>query len=139
MDTSDPDITFDENGVCSLATEFLEKRAAYNYQGQKSDREYKEIIAEIKKAGKGKKYDCIIGLSGGIDSSYVAYLTREAGLRVLAVHLDNGWNSEEAVLNIKNIARKLDVDYESYVLDWNEFKDIQLAFLKASSFACSVP
>ena len=77
-----------------------------------------------------KKYDCIIGLSGGIDSSYVGWIAREHDLRVLAVHMDNGWNSEEAVLNIKNVASKLGIDYESYVLNWEEFKDIQLAFFK---------
>ena len=86
----------------------------------------------MKQSGQGKAYDCVIGLSGGIDSCYAAYIAKQKGLRILAVHLDNGWNSEEAVLNIKNVAKKLEIDYESYVLDWEEFKDLQLAFLKAS-------
>jgi tRNA(Ile)-lysidine synthase TilS/MesJ len=83
-------------------------------------------------AGRGRKYDCLIGVSGGVDSSYLAYIIKQHGLRPLAVHMDNGWNSEKAAVNIKNIARKLGIDYESYVLDWEEFKDLQLAFLKAS-------
>ena len=132
MDTTDPLIEFDDDGVCNLCTEFKNKRAQANYNGEKSDRELEALIAQMKKDGKGKEYDCIIGMSGGIDSSYVAWIAKEKGLRVLAVHMDNGWNSEEAVLNIKNIATKLNIDYESFVLDWEEFRDIQLSFLKAS-------
>lgn len=132
MDTSDPGITFNHEGECNLCTEFLNKRAKHNYQGTRSDEQFKALIAEMKLAGKGKEYDCVVGLSGGIDSSYAAYICKQNGLRVLAVHMDNGWNSEEAVLNIKNIAQKLSIDYESYVLDWEEFKDLQLAFLRAS-------
>lgn len=132
MDTSDPDIKFDEDGYCNHCVDFLERRALYNYQGEKSDKELVKLFAEMKEAGKGKKYDCILGISGGVDSSYAAYLAKQNGLRVLGVHLDNGWNSEEAVQNIKNIAKKLDIDYESYVLDWKEFKALQLSFLKAS-------
>lgn len=132
MDTSDPDITFNEKGECNLCTEFIEKRARHNYLGAQSDKIFNGLVAEMKNAGKGREYDCVVGLSGGIDSSYAAYIAKKNGLRVLAVHMDNGWNSEEAVLNIKNIAKKLEIDYESYVLDWEEFKDLQLAFLKAS-------
>ncbi len=132
MDITDPEIVFDEKGVCNLCTEFLDKRSKHNYQGEKSATELNALIEQMKLAGKGKAYDCVIGLSGGIDSSYAAYILNQHGLRVLGVHLDNGWNSEEAVMNIKNIAKKLNIDYESYVLNWTEFKDIQLAFLKAS-------
>ena len=132
MDTTDPEIVFDEKGVCNLCTEFLDKRAKHQYQGEKSEIELDRLVAEMKVAGKGKAYDCILGLSGGIDSSYAAYILKQKGLRILAVHLDNGWNSEEASLNIKNIAKKLEIDYESYVLNWTEFKDLQLSFLKAS-------
>jgi N-acetyl sugar amidotransferase len=132
MDTTDPIITFDEEGRCNHCTEFIEKRSHYKYKGAESDQELERWVSDMKIAGKGKEFDCVVGLSGGIDSSYAAYICRQHGLRVLAVHLDNGWNSEEAVLNIKNIAQKLKVEYESYVLDWEEFKDLQLAFLKAS-------
>ncbi len=132
MDTSDPLITFNEKGECNHCTEFMDKRANYSYKGEESDKELQRWITEMKAAGKGKEFDCVVGLSGGIDSSYAAYLAKQNGLRVLAVHLDNGWNSEEAVRNIKNIADKLQVEYDSYVLDWVEFKDLQLSFLKAS-------
>jgi N-acetyl sugar amidotransferase len=132
MDTTDPDIRFNAKGECNHCTEFIQTRALYNYQGAKSDAELAAWVERMKKDGKGKEYDCVVGLSGGIDSSYAAHLCRKMGLRVLGVHMDNGWNSEEAVMNIKNIAKKLNVDYESYVLDWEEFKDLQLAFLKAS-------
>ncbi|NNC95060.1 MAG: N-acetyl sugar amidotransferase [Chitinophagales bacterium] len=132
MDTSDPDIVFDEDGNCNHCNEFINKRSKHKYNGEESEVKLNHLIDEMKQAGKGKKYDCVIGLSGGIDSCYAAYIAKQKGLRVLAVHLDNGWNSEEAVQNIKNVAKKLGIDYESYVLDWEEFKDLQLAFLKAS-------
>jgi N-acetyl sugar amidotransferase len=132
MDTTDLEIIFNSEGECNLCTEFLNTRLRYSYQGPHSDLKFNTLLTEIKDAGKGKEYDCIVGLSGGIDSSYVAYICKKEGLRVLGVHVDNGWNSEEAVINIKNIAQKLQIDYESYVLDWDEFKDLQLAFLKAS-------
>lgn len=132
MDTSDPVIEFNDEGHCNHCNEFLTKRSRHNYQGEKSDNQLLSLVKEMKVSGKGKEYDCIIGLSGGIDSSYAAFIAKKHGLRVLGVHLDNGWNSEEAVQNINNIAIKLDIDYESFVLNWDEFKDIQLAFLKAS-------
>jgi len=132
MDTTDPDIRFNDKGICNHCTDFLLIRSHHNYKGAETDQEFAELIQQIKRTGQGKKYDCVVGLSGGIDSSYAAFIAKREGLRVLGVHLDNGWNSEEAVLNIKNIARILGVDYESYVLNWEEFKEIQLAFLKAS-------
>jgi hypothetical protein len=132
MDTSDLEIFFDENGYCNHCTEFLNIRDKYKYQGKDSDERLERIIEKLKSAGKGNEYDCVIGLSGGSDSSYLAYLAKEKGVRILAVHMDNGWSSEEAVMNIKNITKKLEIDYESYVLDWEEFKDLQLSFLKAS-------
>jgi N-acetyl sugar amidotransferase len=132
MDTSDPLILFDEQGYCNHCTDFIQVRSLHHYQGATSDSALEVLIKKMKKDGIGKEYDCIVGLSGGIDSSYVAHICSSKRLRVLGVHLDNGWNSEEAVLNIKNIAVKLNVDYESYVLDWEEFKDLQLSFLNAS-------
>jgi N-acetyl sugar amidotransferase len=132
MDTTDPRITFDNQGYCKHCTEYINNRSQHQYQGESSELALANIVKEMKGAGKGAEYDCIIGLSGGIDSCYAAYIAKKKGLRVLAVHMDNGWNSEEAVQNIKNVAKKLDIDYESYVLDWQEFKDLQLSFLKAS-------
>lgn len=132
MDTSDPQITFDKDGYCCHCSTFLEKRAKYCYRGAESDEALDRLIYTIKQAGKGKTYDCIIGVSGGADSSYVGYVVKSRGLRALAVHMDNGWDSEKAVSNINNVVSGLGFDYESYVLDWEAFKDLQLAFLRAS-------
>jgi N-acetyl sugar amidotransferase len=139
MDTSDPYISFDEQGNCNHCNEFFEKTSKKIYQGKTSDDQLALIVDKIKSKGTGNEYDCIIGLSGGIDSSYVAYHCKKLGLKPLAVHLDNGWNSEEAVLNIKNVCGKLDIDYYSYVLNWEEFRDLQLSFLKASIVEMEIP
>ena len=130
--TADPDIVFDENGISN----YVEK---YNYlqdlripAEDVRDKKLKLIIERIKKDGKGKDYDCLIGVSGGVDSTYVAYYIKKLGLRPLAVHFDNGWNSELAVSNIEKTLKKLEIDLYTYVVDWEEFKEIQVAFLKAS-------
>lgn len=94
--------------------------------------ELEKIILKIKEEGKGKKYDCIMGLSGGVDSSYVAYMANKYKLRPLAVHVDNGWNSEEAEENIKNVINKLKFDLYTYKVDWEEFKDLQRSYFKSS-------
>jgi N-acetyl sugar amidotransferase len=132
MDTSDPEIIFDESGNCNHCNEYFERTSQYVYKGEESEKELEAIVAKIKKSGKGRKYDCVLGVSGGIDSSYAAYIAKKYGLRVLCVHLDNGWNSEISVKNIKNMASILGFDYESYVLDWEQFKDLQLSFFRAS-------
>ena len=88
-------------------------------------------VAEIRRAGRRKKYDCVVGLSGGTDSSYLAYKALELGLRPLAIHLDNGWDSEPATHNIHNIVRELGLDLHTHVVDWPEFRDIQLSFFRA--------
>jgi len=90
------------------------------------------IIEEIKLAGRKQKYDCILGVSGGVDSTYLALKAKELGLNVLCVHFDNGWNSELSVKNIENIVTKLNFDLETYVINWDEFKDLQLAYFKAN-------
>ena len=132
MDTSDPAIIFNEQGHCNHCTEFIEKRAHFSYKGTESDQALETLIKQIKVQGKGKEFDCIVGLSGGVDSSFAAWKAKQLGLRVLGVHMDNGWNSIEANQNIRNIASKLQIEYECVVLDWQEFKQIQRAFLKAS-------
>ena len=132
MDTTDLEITFDENGHCDHCTAFLASRGKHTYNGAESDAIVDRMFQTIARDGRGKEYDCIIGVSGGADSSYLTHFVKGRGLRPLAVHMDNGWNSEKAVINIKNVTRKLGVGYESFVLDWEEFKDIQLAFLRAS-------
>lgn len=129
---ADPNITFDENGVCNYYYEYFEQEKKYVKKGQEGISFYNKKIAQIKKDGQHKKYDCIVGLSGGVDSSYLAYLAKKEGLRPLIVHFDNGWNSELAVKNIENIISILGFDLYTYVINWEEFKDLQLAYLKAS-------
>ncbi|MBK9282898.1 MAG: N-acetyl sugar amidotransferase [Sphingobacteriaceae bacterium] len=132
MDTSDIAITFNAAGECNHCIEYLEKRINFKYNKGQSELKLNQLLSEIKASGKGKQFDVLVGLSGGLDSSYVAYLCKKLDLRVLAVHVDNGWNSKDSVQNIINITQKLNIAYDSYVLDWEEFKDVQLAFLKAS-------
>ncbi|MCP4214558.1 MAG: N-acetyl sugar amidotransferase [bacterium] len=141
MDTSDPYIEFDESGVCSHCREVEEKmtRPPHNLTGPQKEKYLDELVAQIKTDGLGKPYDCIIGVSGGVDSTFVAYKTKQLGLRPLAVHLDNGWDAELAVHNIEKICKKLDIDLFTHVMDWNEFKDIQLSFLKASTPDSEIP
>jgi N-acetyl sugar amidotransferase len=128
---ADPDIIFDEKGICNYYHDY--KRAEKNLlTGKLAEIKLHELVEIIKKKGSDKKYDCLIGLSGGVDSTYVAYLVKNLGLRPLAVHLDNGWNSELAVKNIENIINKLNIDLYTLVVNWKEFKNIQLSFLKAS-------
>lgn len=135
MDTTDPEITFDKNGYCNHCTNAKDilKSSVWGQKPNEKSKQLKKLIADIKSKGNGKKYDCIIGLSGGVDSSYCAYKVIELGLRPLAVHLDNGWNSELSVKNIENIVKKLDIDLFTYVIDWEEYRDLQMAFLKAST------
>ena len=139
MDTSDYLIEFDELGNCNHCNEFFSSKASSTYQGKESDQQLEALVDNIKASGKGKEYDCLIGMSGGVDSSYVAYKAVELGLRPLAMHLDNGWNSDDAVNNIKYVCNKLDIDYQSYVLNWEEFKDIQLSVLKSSIVEVEIP
>jgi N-acetyl sugar amidotransferase len=129
---ADPKITFDSNGICNYYYEFRKAEKERVFVGEEGDKKLQELVRLIKEDGKGKPYDCIMGLSGGVDSSYVAYQAKKLGLRPLAVHFDNGWNSELAVQNIENIVSKLDLDLYTLVVDWEEFKDLQLAYLKAS-------
>lgn len=130
--TDDPNISFDANGVCNYCREYEEKIKQNVFPGEEGLRRLDKIVERVKAAGKGKEYDCILGLSGGVDSSYVAWYAKKMGLRPLVIHLDNGWNSELAVMNIEKIVSHLGFDLYSYVINWEEFRDIQLAYLKAS-------
>lgn len=138
MDTTDPDITFDENGVCNYWHEFQAFKASLPSAHERRC-QLAETIERIKTAGRGKSYDCILGLSGGVDSSYLAYLAKKLELRPLAVHFDNGWNSELAVSNIEKLITALDYDLETFVMDWDEFRDLQRAYFKASVIDLEVP
>lgn len=141
MDTTDPEISFDQQGVCNYCISFKERCLPFiDKAASGKAREYLEKkIEDIKLSGKGKAYDCIIGLSGGVDSSYVAYQVKKLGLNPLAVHFDSGWNSEIAVKNIENIVKKLNIDLFTHVCDWEEMKDLQLAFFKSSVPNCDIP
>jgi len=139
MDTTDPEITFDAEGVSNHYHEFMRLAPFYLYQGKETDLKLEKLVEDMRKAGRKSDYDCICGISGGVDSSYVAYLSKQLGLRVLTVHFDNGWNSELAVKNIENIVKKLNFDYQTWVVDWEEFKDLQIAFLKASVANAEIP
>lgn len=132
MDTTDSEIVFDDLGICNHCRRYDEIAARKLFNGQMGERKLQEIAAAIKAKGKGREYDSIIGLSGGVDSSFTAYQAWRLGLRPLVVHFDNGWNSEVSVRNIENVVRKLGFDLHTYVIDWEEFKDLQLSFLKAS-------
>jgi len=132
MDTSDSEILFDEQGFCNHCTEYFENTYKRTYQGNQGSKKLEQIIAKIKLAGRDKAHDCVLGISGGIDSCYTASILKKLEVRTLAVHLDNGWDSETSVANIKYIISKLGIDYQSFVLDWEEFKDLQLSFLRAS-------
>ena len=140
MDTTDPQIIFDEKGECNHCkrAEQLIKERTFEDLTLRSAK-LGELVAKIKQAGHGKKYDCIIGVSGGVDSTFVAYEVLRLGLRPLAIHLDNGWNSELAVSNIEKTLNTLGIDLYTYVIDWEEFKDLQLSFLKASTPDGEVP
>ena len=139
-DTTAGGISFDADGVCNYCRKYegLAKRFI-NIPDEKKQAELNVIVSKIKRTGKGNKYDCILGLSGGVDSSYLAYLAKDLGLRPLVVHFDNGWNSELAVKNIENIVNRLNYDLETYVVDWEEFKDLQRAYIQASVVDIEVP
>jgi N-acetyl sugar amidotransferase len=132
MDTTDPDITFDADGVCSHCHFFDREIRPLILPPAQRDAKFKETIEEIKAYGRGRKYDCLLGISGGVDSSYLAWLAWKNGLRTLLVHMDNSWDAELAVKNIENIVKTTGFDYYNHVVDWEEFKDLQLAYLRAS-------
>jgi N-acetyl sugar amidotransferase len=139
MDTTDPTITFNKNGVCNHCTRHDQLIRNLVRSGEEGKRLLDKQVAKIKEDGKGKDYDCIIGVSGGVDSSYATYLVHSLGLRPIAVHLDNGWDSELAVKNVQILLDRLGIDLYTYVLDWEEFRDLQLAFLKASTPDSEIP
>src|ERR1700730_6845961 len=129
---ADPDIHFDVDGVCNYYHEYQDAAKKYVLSGDAGKRKIEELVHRIKLDGKGKRYDCLIGLSGGVVRYYVGLLSKQYGLRPLAIPLDNGWDSELAVKNVENIITRCGFDLFSLVIDWEEFRDIQLAYLYAS-------
>jgi N-acetyl sugar amidotransferase len=132
MDTDEPGISFNAAGQCNYCTEGLERLQHGLLPLEDRDRALQALIRKVKEHGKDKPYDCVIGLSGGADSTTVAYVVSKLGLRPYAVHLDNGWNSPEAEHNIRMTAERLGIDVHTYVVDPQEFIDLQRSYLRAS-------
>ena len=132
MDTSDPNIKFDEKGVCERCNDYYNHILPMWNKGENKENELKEIVDKIKKAGEGKPYDCILGLSGGFDSSYMLHFAvKELKLSPLVFHIDAGWNLPFAEENIKKMVAKLGVELKTEVINWEEIRDFQLAFFKS--------
>lgn len=132
MDTTDPNINFDERGWCDYCNNYHKNILPNWHPDAEGERELMKVIDRIKKEGEGKSHDCIIGMSGGVDSSYVVYIAKEKfGLRPLIFHVDAGWNSQQAVNNIEKMVDGLNLDLHTEVINWEEMKDLQLAFFKA--------
>lgn len=132
MDTSDPNIGFDENNICDYCNNFKNFIKPSWDVGERGAKELQTISEKIKREGKNKDFDCIIGLSGGLDSSYLAYVAKEKlGLKPLLFHVDAGWNTDQAVGNIEKLVDGLGLDLYTEVINWEEMKDLQVAFLKS--------
>lgn len=139
MDGSDPEITFDDAGVCSHCRDFESKTKLTWFPNDEGRQRLGEIIDRVKAAGAGRPYDSLLGLSGGVDSSYLALKLHEWGLRPLIVHVDAGWNSELAVANIERVIKHCGFDLHTYVVDWEEMRDLQVAYLQAAVANQDVP
>jgi len=139
MDTTDPEIRFDENGICNHCKQYDKLAKERLFTGEVGKQKLNELVSEIKASGTNKEYDCVVGVSGGVDSTFVVYKLKELGLRPLAVHLDNGWNSELSTRNLEMALKKFNVDLYTYVIDWEEFRDLQLSFLKSGISNAEIP
>lgn len=131
-DLNDPDIHFNDSGLCNYCEDYFQKKK--NPQQEVTDNAalLSDIVNKIKNSNIDQPYNCIVGVSGGADSTYMVYRAKELGLRPLAVHYDNGWNTELSTKNIESLLKKLDIPLETIVNDWEEFKDLQLSFFKAN-------
>jgi N-acetyl sugar amidotransferase len=140
MDTTDTQIVFDEKGVCDHCNNFYEHILPNWHTDERGRAELQKHVEQIKDEGKGKDFDCIMGMSGGIDSSYLTYVAKEQlGLRPLVFHVDGGWNSQIAVNNIEVLVEKLGLDLYTEVIDWEEMRDLQLAFFKSGVPHIDIP
>lgn len=139
MDTTDPEIVFDTQGVCNHCQKFDEETSKRWFPNAEGEALLTATFDRIRKAGANSEYDCIIGLSGGIDSSYLAVMVKDRGLRPLVVHVDGGWNSELAVYNIEQVVKHCGYDLHTHVIDWEEMRDLQVAYLKAHVANQDVP
>jgi N-acetyl sugar amidotransferase len=140
MDTSDQRIKFDDLGVCDHCLSFKKDVLPNWHTDQKGEDDFRKIVSKIKESGRGKDFDCILGLSGGLDSSYLLHIAvTEFGLRPLVFHVDGGWNTDIAVNNIQVMVDKLGLDLYTEVINWNEMRDFQLSFFKAGVSHLDVP
>ncbi len=139
MDTSDPGITFDEQGYCNTCNAYVQARDVRGYRKGESEKELAKLVEKIKQDSKDKPYDVILGISGGVDSAYMAYLAHELQLRVLAVHVDTGWNNEIAVRNIEKMCKKLELELHTIVIDWPTMKELQRAYMLSGVANLDVP
>lgn len=140
MDTSDTRIVFDEKGICDHCNDFYKNVQPHWHTDERGKRKLDDLIAKIKEEGKGREFDCILGMSGGVDSSYMLhYAIKELGLRPLVFHVDGGWNTELAENNIRVMIEKLGVNLHTQVINWDEMKDFQLAFFKSGVPHIDIP
>jgi N-acetyl sugar amidotransferase len=140
MDTTDTSIVFDVKGVCDHCNTFESNIKPYWHTDKKGRKKLEELVIKIKTEGKGKDFDCLMGMSGGIDSSYLLHIvTKEFGLRPLVFHVDAGWNSQIAVNNIERLVEGLGLDLYTEVINWEEMKELQLAFFKSGVPHIDVP
>ena len=140
MDTTDSNITFNEQGVCDHCIDFEKDVKNKWFPNEEGRLRLKKTVANIKKDGKNREFDCILGMSGGVDSSYMLHLAvKELGLRPLVFHVDSGWNSEQAVKNIQLMIDKLGLDLYTEVINWEEMKDLQLSFFKSGVPHLDIP
>ena len=139
MNATDPEITFDENGVCNHCHQFDETAKKNWFPNNEGWKRWEALVEKIKTTGQGQEYDCILGLSGGVDSSYLAIKIKESGLRPLVMHVDAGWNSELAVANIEALVKYCNYDLHTHVVDWEEMRDLQLAYLHSGIANQDVP
>lgn len=140
MDTSDSQISFDQKGICDHCRDFYNNVLPHWHTDEKGKSELQKIVDDIKAKGKGNDFDCLLGMSGGVDSSYMLHIAvKEFGLRPLVFHVDGGWNSELAVHNITVMIDKLGLDLYTEVINWEEMRDFQLAFFKSGVPHIDIP
>lgn len=139
MDTTDPEISFDDSGRCNHCHDFNKAKGVTWFPDEEGAQRLATMIQKVKTQGSGKEFDCVLGLSGGIDSSYLAIKAHEWGLRPLVVHVDGGWNSELAVQNIERIVKHCGYELHTHVVNWEDMRELQLAYLRAALANQDVP
>ena len=139
MDSSDPSVSFDSDGICNYCTNYFSTKQYQWHRGSIGSKKLNTLISRLKKSGKGKPFDAILGLSGGVDSSYLALRSKAWGLRLLVVHIDAGWNSEVATSNIEKLVDYCGYELYTNVINWNEMRSLQLAYLRSGVMNQDIP